>query len=254
MRLHLLTCGELDLDQIVLIPGRGAGTRVRIPIPAYLLQLDGQAILFDTGMPDFCYVGNPRALAEEGEPDPPWAIPYGGAADTITGQLAAIGLRPTDIGLAVNSHVHFDHCGGDAHFTHCPLLLQTAELEAARAKPNAEPMDWGWSAAGLRLQTVHGDHTLAPGVELLATPGHTPGHQSLLLRLPSSGPLLFTFDAVYTRDLWEADELGAAADPDAARASMGRLRAIAAETGAQVVFGHDAAQWAALRHPPAFYD
>jgi glyoxylase-like metal-dependent hydrolase (beta-lactamase superfamily II) len=194
-RLFLLTCGMADLDQRTLT-GRGAGARVRVPIPAYLLQSDGGTILFDTGMPDFCYTGDPRALAHAGEPDPPWAIPYGGATDTIAGQLATLGLRPADVDLVVNSHLHLDHCGGNRHFAHCPLLL----------------------------------------------------------RLPTSGVLLFTFDAVGTRALWEADELGAAADPATARASMDRLRAVAAQTGAQVVCGHDLEQWAALRHPPAYYD
>src|SRR5437660_812782 len=137
IRFFLLTCGTADEDQSTLTPGRGAGARVRVPIPAYLLQTDGRTILFDTGMPDFCYTGDPRAL---------------------------------------------------------------------------------------------------------------------LLRLPNSGVLLVTFDAVYTRALWEADELGAAADPAGARASMDRLRAVAAQTGAQVVCGHDLEQWAALRHPPAYYD
>jgi glyoxylase-like metal-dependent hydrolase (beta-lactamase superfamily II) len=76
----------------------------------------------------------------------------------------------------------------------------------------------------------------------------------MLQYVPTSGALLFSFDAVYTRALWEADELGAAADPVTARASMDRLRAVAAQTDEQVVCGHDLEQWAALRHPPACYD
>jgi N-acyl homoserine lactone hydrolase len=250
----LLTCGGLDLDQSVLTPGRGAGARVRVPIPAYLIQADGRNILVDTGMPAFCYTGDRRALAEEGEPDPPWAVPYGSAADTVVGQLATLQLRPVDVGLVVNSHLHIDHCGGDADFTHCPLLLQAAALEAARAAPEQYDPGWGWDAPGLRHQTIQGDHTLAPGVELLATHGHAPGHQSLLLRLPNSGLLLLTFDAVYTEALWQADKLGAAADAAQARASMDRLRALARDTGAQVIFGHDPGQWSQLRHPPLFYD
>ena len=253
-RFFLLTCGTADLDQSTLTPGRGAGARVRVPIPAYLLQTDGRTILFDTGMPDFCYTGDPRALAHEDEPDPPWAIPYGGVADTISGQLATLGLRPADVDLVVNSHLHLDHCGGNRHFAHCPLLLQAAELEAARAPVFPYQDFTGWNAPGLRYQSIQGDHRLAPGVELLATPGHTPGHQSLLLRLPTSGVLLCTFDAVGTRALWEADELGAAA-PATARASLDRLCAVAAQAGAQVVCGHDPEPvWAALRHPPAYYD
>lgn len=254
MRLYLLTCGTLDIDQTVLTPERGAGTRQRIPIPAYLLQTDTQTILFDTGMTDVCYTGNPRALAEEGEADPPWAAPYAGAQDAIVGQLAAIGVAPGDVTLVVNSHFHFDHCGGNHHFSDCPFLVQEVELESTRARRGEETADLGWNAPGLRYQTIQGDHTLAPGVDLLATPGHTPGHQSLLLRLPNTGPVLLTFDAVYTAALWQADELGAAADAAAARASMDRLRGIADATGALVIFSHDSDQWAGLRHPPAYYD
>lgn len=254
MRLYALTCGEIDADQSGLTPGRGAGTRMRIPIPAYLVRAGGQTILFDTGMPAFAYTGDRRALADADEPDPPTFVSLGGAADTVVAQLALIGARPTDVDLVVNSHLHFDHCGGDAAFTHCPLLLQADALAAAQAHPESYPPDWGWGAQGIAHRTVVGDHTLAPGVELVATPGHAPGHQSLLVRLPNTGPMLFTADAVYTEALWRADEIGAAADPVAARASMARLRDLAARTGARVIFGHDAAQWASMRHAPAFYD
>src|SRR5215813_11416465 len=144
-RIFLLSCGTADLDQSTVTPGRGAGGRVRVPMPAYLLQTDGRTILFDTGMPDFCYTGDPRALAHDGEPDPPWAIPYGGEADTISGQLATIGLRPADVDLVVNSHLHLDHCGGNLHFAHCPLLLQGVELEAARAPGGPYQGFTGWN-------------------------------------------------------------------------------------------------------------
>lgn len=249
-RLSLLTCGQLDAELSALTPGRDMGTRIRLPIPAYLIQTGGQTILVDTGMPDNCYTGDPRVLADSDEGDPPAFVPLGGAADSITGQLAALGLRPADITLVVATHLHFDHCGGMSHFTHCPVLIQRAELEDARAAGRSE--DWRLPP-GVRFQPVEGDHTLARGVELLATPGHTPGHQSLLVRL-TSGPLLFTVDAVYLQRLWEHDELGAAADLTAARASMDRLREVAARTGARVICGHDAAVWATLRHPPGFYN
>lgn len=250
LRLTLLTCGYLEAELSELTPGRNVGTRVRLPIPAYLIQTGGQIILVDTGMPDSCYNGDPRVLAEPGEGDPPAFVPLGGATDSITGQLAALGLRPEDVTLVVSTHLHFDHCGGTSHFTHCPVLIQRAELDGARAEGHAD--DWRLPP-GVRYQTVEGDHTLAPGVELIATPGHTPGHQSLLVSLPS-GSLLFTVDAVYLQRLWENDELGAAADLTAARASMDRLRALAAQTSAQVICGHDTAVWAALRHPPAVYE
>jgi N-acyl homoserine lactone hydrolase len=255
LQLTLLTCGTLDAEQSRLTPGQGVGKRYHgIPIPAYLLRTDDRLILFDTGMPAFCYTGDPRALADEGEPDPPGFVPHGGADDTVVGQMAALGVAPADVDLVVNSHLHFDHCGGNGDFAHCPLLLQADELEAARAAPEDYRPDWGWGTPGLRYETIRGDHTLAPGVELLATPGHSAGHMSLLLRLPNSGPLLLTFDAVYTAGLWQIDRVGAASDPALARASMDRLRRVAAETGARVIFGHDPQQWATLRRAPQWYD
>lgn len=253
VRLSLLTCGWLDAELSELTPGRNVGTRLRIPIPAYLIQTEDQTILVDTGMPGICYEGNRRVMADDDEPDPPAFIPEGGADDTIVGQLARVGLRPEDVTLVVNTHTHFDHCGGNPHFTHCPILLQEADYAMVQARPGSSELPW-WKASELRYQTIVGDHTLAPGVELLATPGHTPGHQSLLLRLPNSGPLLFTADAVYIQPLWQADELGAAEDAGQARTSMDRLRAVADESGAQVICGHDPTQWASLRHPPAYYE
>jgi N-acyl homoserine lactone hydrolase len=253
-RLYVLTCGELDITEETLIPSHKDRRRLRIPIPAYVLRLDDHIVLFDTGMTDICYTGNPRALAEEGEGDPPWAVPLGSSESSIVGQLAAIGLRPENVSLVVNSHFHFDHCGGNRYFTHCPILVQQAELEESRATRANATEDLGWNAPSLRYQTIVGDHTLAEGVRLLATPGHTPGHQSLLLSNLAGGPLLLTFDAVYTATLWEGPEQGAAKDELAAQDSLVRLRQVASQTDARVIFGHDAQQQAGLRHPPAFYE
>lgn len=252
-QLYVLTCGEIDIIEESLIPSRRDGRRLRIPIPAYVLRLDGRTVLFDTGMTDVSYSGNPRALAEDGEGDPPWAVPMGGAESSIVGQLAAIGLRPQDVSLVVNSHFHFDHAGGNRHFSHCPILVQRAELEDARTTHQDSSQDLGWNAPGVRYQAIDGDHDIAEGVRLLATPGHTPGHQSLLLTHLTDGPLLFTFDAVYMGSLWDGAETGAAKDEPSAQASLARLRRVASQTGARVVFGHDARQHADLRHPPAFY-
>ena len=80
---------------------------------------------------------------------------------------------------------------------------------------------------------------------MLLTPGHTPGHQSMLVRL-QNGSLLFTWDAVYTEEHWRTGKLGAVSDVAPARESIDRLRAIAERENARVIFGHDLAQWEAL--------
>ena len=250
MRLYFLHCGSLDLETSVIIPGAPKGQRLTLPVPAMLFEVDGKHILLDTGLPDFC-VDNPRALADEGEPDPPEMVPHMGQHQTVLGQLALLGLTLGDLDQVVNSHLHFDHCGGNQHMTASPILVDALELEAARTSGMYPPF---FEGPGVTFQTFEGDYDLAPGVQLLATPGHTPGHHSVLVRLPQSGPLLLTVDAVYTEALWKADALGAGANAEDMRRSMDRLRQMAQETGAQVIFGHDPEQWRTLRHAPAFYE
>lgn len=250
MRLYFLNCGTLDLDQRVLTPEAQQGNRMQIPIPAMLLQVNGQNILFDTGLPDMC-VNNPRALADEGEGDPPEMLPLMTERETVVAQLAALGIAPDDLRCVVNSHLHFDHCGGNRHFTDCPILVSEKELETARTSDAYLPV---FEGPGTQFKMIEGDYELAPGAQLLATPGHSPGHHSLLVRLPQTGPMLLTVDAVYTGTLWQQNALGASRDAQEARRSMDRLRQIAQETGAQVIFGHDPAQWATLRHAPEYYE
>lgn len=250
MRLYFLHCGSLDLETHIIIPGSPKGQRLKLPVPAMLLQVEGKNILLDTGLPDVC-VDNPRALADEDEPDPPEMVPDMGQHQTILGQLALLGLTPGDLHLVVNSHLHFDHCGGNQHLTTCPILVDAKELEAARTSGTYPPF---FEGPGVQFQTFEGDYELAREVQLLATPGHTPGHHSLLVRLPQTGPLLMTVDAVYTEALWQRNALGAGANQKQARQSMDRLRQLAQETGAKVIFGHDPGQWATLRHAPEYYE
>ena len=114
----------------IIMPGAPKGERLELPIPAMVLEVDGKHILIDTGMPDLC-VDNPRALADEGEEEPLPMIPHMTQQQTVVGQLALLGLTPNDLHLVVNTHLHFDHCGGNQHFTACPILLDELELEAA---------------------------------------------------------------------------------------------------------------------------
>jgi glyoxylase-like metal-dependent hydrolase (beta-lactamase superfamily II) len=248
MRLYFLRSGLLDLEMRVLMPEYGKGSRLHVPIPVLLIQADGRNILFDTGLPDFC-IGNPRA--EEGEGDPPEMVPIMTEHETIVAQLATLGIKPANLDTVVNSHLHFDHCGGNKHFTACPILVHEKELAAARVSDAYLPV---FEGPGVQFKPITGDYELAQGVQLLETPGHSPGHFSLLVRLPQSGAMLMTIDAVYTGALWQQDALGTNSNGQDARRSMNRLRQIAQEAGAQVIFGHDLAQWAALRHAPDYYE
>jgi N-acyl homoserine lactone hydrolase len=91
---------------------------------------------------------------------------------------------------------------------------------------------------------------------MIFTRGHSPGHQSFLIRLPNTGPVLLTVDAAYTRDHWEERALpGLVCSSVDAASSVRKLRRIAEATGAMAVTGHDPETWPAFKHAPAsFYD
>jgi N-acyl homoserine lactone hydrolase len=250
MRLFLLHCGFLDVEGSVIIPEAAPCSRVKLPVLAVLLQVAGRNLLVDTGLPEFC-VGNPAALSKTNEAEPFRMIPLLERRQTILQQLSELGLGPADIHQVVNSHLHFDHCGGNRQLRNCDFLVDALELEAAQTSTDYMPV---FDGPELRLQTFEGDYELAPNAELLATPGHTPGHHSLLVRLPETGSLLFTFDAVYTKALWEQNVLGACIHKRLARQSMDRLRKVAEDTDAKLIFGHDLEQSEELRIAPRFYN
>jgi len=92
--------------------------------------------------------------------------------------LAGVGVDPRDVAAMVLSHLHFDHCGQQATLA-CPVHAQATEREAAQSKHYTVP-EWA-DIPGERLRLVDGDADVAPGVRIVATPGHTPGHQSVVV-------------------------------------------------------------------------
>lgn len=241
MRLHLLSGGRLEVDRAVIHPGDDSHRRVTLPVMQVLIQSEGRNVLVDTGCPT-CAAGDSGGLEREYGMDPTWIKPLVESHERVDAQLAMLGLQISDLHLVINTHFHFDHAGANALFRGVPIAAQEAELMAARESDDYLPV---WDAPGLQFQAVRGDWSPLPGVDMLHTPGHTPGHQSMLVRLQGR-PWLFTWDAVYTEEHWRENRLGAVHDVTQARASIERLRQVAAAEGARVVFGHDMGQWGAL--------
>jgi N-acyl homoserine lactone hydrolase len=238
VKLYLLSGGTLDIDRAVIFPTDDSHRHVTIPVPQILIESGGKHILFDTGMPPEA-AGDSNGLKRAYDIDTDWIKPFMSVEQRVDGQLASLGLHPSDLDLVVNTHVHFDHAGGNALLAGIPIAVQRSELESVQGETG-----W-WDAPGVEFQVVEGDWSPAPGVEMLHTPGHTPGHQSMLVRLGAQ-PWLFTWDAVYTEEHWRTGKLGAVVDVPAARASIERLRSIATAENAHIIFGHDIGQWSAL--------
>jgi len=159
---------------------------------------------------------------------------------SIAEALAEIDMTPADIDLVVNTHLHFDHCGQNAVFRHAPCYVQRAELDRSR-REEPEISEWfGFNNA--RWELLDGDAELVPGLKVIATPGHTVGHQSVVVAGGDGSPDILIGDAAYTHVQYEGPPdgdlpPGQAADPVAWRNSLARIQALRG----QVQFCHDTA-------------
>ncbi|MFL6204876.1 MAG: N-acyl homoserine lactonase family protein [Acidimicrobiales bacterium] len=239
VRLRTLTCGWIVADAAGMVPGQGG--RMRMPVGAFVIEHPDGTAVFDTGMHPQLAVTKERLRSTgdlfELELPEDW---------TLTGQLGRRGLQPDDVDIAIVSHLHFDHCGGLAQLPDARLVVQQAEWDAAFRGPLVDagvfnPDDFD---LGHERQALDGEHDLFGdgSVVLVPTPGHTAGHQSLLVERR----MLLTGDACYCRlalDLDAPPSFGH--DIERQRSVFAWLRAQEAE-GIQLVFSHDADQWAAL--------
>lgn len=220
----------------------GSMPQYDIPIVCYLVQTNsGRNIVIDTGLPEIM---------------PPEAADFENGQDVIQ-QLALLGLKPGDIDTVVSTHYDIDHAGRHAAFTQARYVVQRAHHLDAATNPRFAALRSEWDQPLARIQLVDGDTELLPGLMLIETSGHVPGHQSVLLRLPHTGAVLLTADAVPFRAGFTREPQSDDGNPDAAaiRASALKLIDLAErEQVALVVFGHEAAQWRALKLAPAFYD
>jgi N-acyl homoserine lactone hydrolase len=166
------------------------------------------------------------------------------------GQLAKIGLAPGDIDTLVLTHSDIDHGGNIGDFPQAKLVVHADERAYKRPRDwnGRSPLTW----PNNKTQLIHEDTEMCPGVMLLSTPGHAPGHLSLLLRLPDTGPVLLIADAI-SRPSELQEGFGGAWNHDLARVSADKLMAIAERENAFVIYGHDPEQWPILRKAPNFY-
>ena len=189
----------------------------------------------------------------------PFELPEQTEEQTIPGQLALAGFQPSDVTMLVNSHLHFDHVGGNKHFSGIPNLVHEKELAQARAHEPFEFFGYSdktWDHDGAKFRTISGDFELAKGLWLFETPGHTLGHCSLLVSGDEgTTPMLFAFDVVYTGAAMERGiQPGFHIDPRAGVRSIQRVKDVAAEHGADVFFSHDPEAFPTYKRAPDYYE
>lgn len=239
-----------------------------------LVETSDGWVLFDTGMSraalDSAQVDQVYAAGRDApptpwhlEPSPPdpgrwtWGLP----GDPLVTALAEIDLAPGDLAMAVISHLHWDHSGGIGTLAAAgvPIAIHRDELGFARSGAVGAGEGFAvadWTAPGTTWIELDGDTEIAPGVTILATPGHTPGHVSLRVDLPGTGTWIFPSDALeLSQNLLDRTRCGSCAggtpeDGRRADESMERLLSLGAQTRARFVPGHDQVVVNAVRHPP----
>lgn len=221
------------------------------PTHAILIETEEGKILWDTGVPRdwesrWAPTGFHDFFPVQEEPSGP------GFLDSA---LADLELTPDDIDILVLSHLHFDHAANAKMFDNgkTRILVQADEIEGVKT------IDGPFKGAhlvsdfdGLNMEAVHGDEEIVPGVSVIFTPGHTWGTMSLRVDLPNDGTKIFTSDAVYMGASWGPPPIGAGIVWDSVGwlESVEKLRRIAEETGAEVIFGHDAEQRKSMKIAP----
>jgi N-acyl homoserine lactone hydrolase len=250
VEMTILPLGDCICAGSVLTPGHRDREMRPVPVLSFLVTLDdGAHLLIDTGM-SRAHIGNPH-LTYGGTPADAEILPDMTPEDDVVARLAAAGLAPDDINHVINTHLHFDHAGTNTLFRRAEIIVQREQHEFAQGHPSFPNQYWNDPALTYRL--VEGRQEVLPGVEVLPTPGHVPGHQSVVLSLPETGPVILSGDAVHVQQSYELDNWDGHMDPAAARESAWMLRHLAEELGAPLILGHEPAQVAEFpRFPHVF--
>lgn len=240
IRLYAFTCGWLEGNADLFLANEPG--RIRAPVPSYLIEHPNGRVLFDTGMHPSIQQDPDARLGFVAQMFAIEFVP----GEEVSARLEALELDPTKIEYVVNSHLHFDHAGGNELVPNARWVIQRREWEAARdpdisAANGLARDDWDH---GHDVLLAEGEHDLFGDGSVVCIPtwGHTPGHQSLRVRL-ASGDVVLTGDACYLRRTLEEMLLPQIVyDAEQMRHSLLALRELQAH-GARLYYGHDTEQW-----------
>jgi glyoxylase-like metal-dependent hydrolase (beta-lactamase superfamily II) len=245
-RLYILNCGEGVAGDISRwSPGVNEGKSMDFVDNCYLIKHSQGWFLWDTGLAD-AIAAMPNGQAPADPKATHWRRPK-----TLAAQLDQLGVKPADVKFMAVSHTHPDHVGNVEMFPQTMLLVQKAEYEWP------SPLGVGRFKPEHPATKLSGDHDVFGdgSLTILSTPGHTPGHQSLLVKLPKTGAVLLSGDAVHFKDNWDHRRVPANNDSkDRTSASMQRMADVMAKEKAQLWINHDKAQRDGLKMSPEFYE
>lgn len=254
MRVYALFCGGDYMDMSVFDPfDENVGTKVFNPYFAYLITHPDGNVLFDTaGHPDL----GTDPKSRMGDAADAFVVKMG-PQDWVVPRLAELGLTPADVSTVIQSHLHFDHSGALGWFPHARVLILREELGFARNPPIYQAGAYIQADFDMPLNwvTLDGEHDVFGdgAIKCIPTPGHTRGHQSLLVNLASQ-PLFLLADSHYlVEKLRKRLMPGFLWSPDAHIESWNRIEEIERQTNARLVATHELDFETSVPKSPAEY-
>jgi glyoxylase-like metal-dependent hydrolase (beta-lactamase superfamily II) len=253
-RLYVIDCGESRTTD--LSPWTTPADKDKpytFPVHCYLIKHAKDWMLWDSGHPD-AYVNRPEGVPNIRRTS------FAFVRKPIAQSLRDIGVEPTAITYFAMSHSHADHTGNANLFAGATIFMQSVEYDAAFGP---EPQKYGFNPAtydqlrNARIVKLQGDHDVFGdgSVIIKSTPGHTPGHQALFVRLPRSAPVLLSGDFVHFQENWVARRAPATNfDRERSVRTMDEMDAFLKQTGARLWINHDAEQSRTIPKAPAFVE
>jgi N-acyl homoserine lactone hydrolase len=251
-RMYVLECGESRTPDVSAnwSPGVDVGVAREFSDNCYLIVHGDRLFLWDSGISD-AIAAKPEGVTAANGLLTLWV------RKTLASQLEALGVSPTAITDVAFSHFHSDHVGNANLFTAARLYVQESEYEAAfgpdPGKFNFNPALYGKLQDNPVVKLGGDFDVFADGsVVIISTPGHTPGHQSLLVRLPGRGPVVLSGDMVHFEKNWVNRTIPARNfNKEQTAQSMEKVAALLARENATLWINHDKAQSAAIPKAPA---
>ena len=243
IELTIFRTGGVEIGASAFVPG-ATDEKTFVPVWSALLRTPEGNVLFDTGLHPV-HVERPDATFGPGSLKVVMA-----KEDAVVARLASLGVRPDEVTVVVNSHLHFDHAGNNGAFPKATFIVQGDHLAFAKGKPNFPGVYW--DIPELTYVPTAGRARVARGIEVVPTPGHAPGHQSLVVDLVDTGRVVLTGDAAFTRVNLQRGEIPAM-DQDAAKESLALISSLVNDDLTRVFTSHDAEAWATWRLAPQSY-
>jgi len=257
IKLYFFECGTLKSQKQYFTLNKDIGMPFEVPVPFFLIKHPKRNILFD--------LGNSLFVAEN--PEKHWGdvvnayYPVMKKEQYVVNQLKKIGINPEDINYVILSHLHLDHAGGVGDFPNAVYVVQQKEYDWAYSPENNQkdayikadfdkPVKWK-KLNGEETYDFFGDGTL----EIWFTPGHTPGHQSLMVNLENSGKFFLTADSCYTDENLNENILpGLVWDAELSMNVLKKLQEMQKDSNITIITGHDPLAWGNYKQAPEFYD